>query len=81
VIVLTHSYLTHTGRDKSGEYIWEKLVRRHGNISLVVCGHLSTVRFVSQGDHRNSVYEMLFDWQDDRNPEPNSYLAILTFDP
>ena len=48
VIVLTHSYLTHTGRDKSGVYIWEKLVKRHRNISLVVCGHLSTVHFVSQ---------------------------------
>ena len=81
VIVLTHSYLTHTGRDKSGEYIWEKLVRRHGNISLVVCGHLSTVHFVSQGDQGNKVYEMLFDWQNDKKPEPNSYLAILEFDP
>ena len=50
VIVLTHSYLTHTGRDKSGVDIWEKLVKRHRNISLVVCGHLSTVHFVSQGD-------------------------------
>jgi tetratricopeptide (TPR) repeat protein len=80
VIVLTHSYLTHTGRDKSGIYIWEKLVKRYRNISLVVCGHLSTVHFVSQGDQGNKVYEMLFDWQNDKKPEPNSYLAILEFD-
>lgn len=81
VIVLTHSYLTHTGRDKSGAYIWEKLVKRHRNISLVVCGHLSTVHFVSRGGQGNQVYEMLFDWQNDKRPEPNSYLAILEFDP
>lgn len=81
VIVLTHSYLTHTGRDKSGIYIWEKLVKRYQNISLVICGHLSTVHFVSQGDQGNKVYEMLFDWQNDKKPEPNSYLAILEFDP
>ena len=81
VIVLTHSYLTHTGRDKSGIYIWEKLVKRRRNISMVVCGHLSTVHFVSQGDHGNMVYEMLFDWQNDKKPEPNSYVAILEFDP
>ena len=65
VIVLTHSYLTHTGRDKSGVYIWEKLVKRYRNIAMVVCGHLSTVHFVSQGDQGNKVYEMLFDWQND----------------
>ena len=81
VIVLTHSYLTHSGRDKSGQYIWEELVRRHGNIALVICGHLSTVHFVSEGDQGNKVYEMLFDWQNDQAPEPNSYLAILEFDP
>lgn len=81
VIVLTHSYLTHTGRDKSGERIWEKLVKRHANISLVFCGHLSTVHFVSQGDRGNKVYEMLFDWQNGQRPEPNSYLAVVTVDP
>ena len=81
VIVLTHSYLTHSGRDTSGQYIWDKLVRRHGNISLVICGHLSTVHFASEGDQGNKVYEMLFDWQNDQDPEPNSYLAILEFDP
>jgi hypothetical protein len=80
-IILTHSYLTHTGRDKSGERIWQKLVKKHANISLVFCGHLSTVHFVSQGDHGNKVYEMLFDWQNDRQPDPNSYFAIVTIDP
>ncbi|MGA2030714.1 MAG: metallophosphoesterase [Thermoguttaceae bacterium] len=81
VIVLTHSYLTHSGRDKSGQYIWEKLVKRYRNVAMVVCGHLSTVHFVSQGDRDNKVYEMLFDWQNAEDPEPNSYLAILELDP
>lgn len=81
VIVLTHSYLTHTGRDKSGERIWQKLVKRHKNISLVFCGHLSTVHFVSQADQGNKVYEMLFDWQNPKDPNPNSYFAIVEIDP
>jgi len=80
VIILTHSYLTHTQRDTAGEILWERLVRHHPNISMAFCGHLSTVHFRSEGDHGNTVCEMLFDWQNDRDPDPNSYLAIVTID-
>ena len=81
VILLTHSYLTHTQRDVAGEILWEKLVRHHPNISMVFCGHLSTVNFTAKGDAGNTVCEMLFDWQNDREPDPNSYLVLVTIDP
>jgi len=81
VIVLTHSYLEHRGRDVSGENIWNKFVRSHPNILMVICGHLSTVHYESVGDKGNRVFEMLFDWQNDRLPEPNSYFAIAEIDP
>jgi hypothetical protein len=55
VILLTHSYLTHTQRDVAGEVLWERLVRFHPNISMVFCGHLSTVHFTSKGDAGNIV--------------------------
>lgn len=80
VILLTHSYLTHGGRDVAGEVCWQRLLRWHPNVCMVFCGHLSTVHFRSEGDHGNTVCEMLFDWQNDREADPNSYLAIVTID-
>jgi hypothetical protein len=81
VIVLTHSYLTHRGRDVSGENIWNKFVKSHENVLMVFCGHLSTVHYESTGDKGNKVYEMLFDWQNNKKPEPNSYFAMVEIDP
>jgi len=81
VILLTHSYLTHTERDVAGKILWEQLVRRHPNVSMVFCGHLSTVHSRAEGDMGNTVCEMLFDWQNDVDPEPNGYFAIVTIDP
>jgi len=80
-IVLTHSYLEHKGRDVSGERVWNKLVKQHENISMVVCGHLSTVNYVDKGDKGNTVYQMLFDWQNPTSAEMNSYCAVLELDP
>jgi 3',5'-cyclic AMP phosphodiesterase CpdA len=81
VILLTHSYLTHTQRDVAGQILWDKLVRQHPNMSMVFCGHLSTVHFRAEGDKGNTVCEMLFDWQNNVEPEPNSYFALITIDP
>ena len=81
IILLTHSYLTHTERDVAGKILWEQLVRRNPNMSLVLCGHLSTVSFRAEGDKGNSVCEMLFDWQNDADGDFNSYFAIVTIDP
>lgn len=81
IILLTHSYLTHTKRDEIGVTLWDKLLKTYPNVSIVFCGHLSTVHFKSEGDNGNSVCEMLFDWQNDLQPDPNSYLAVITIDP
>jgi hypothetical protein len=81
VILLTHSYLTHTERDVAGKKLWEQLVRKHPNMSMAFCGHLSTVHARAEGDHGNTVCEMLFDWQNDRDSGPNSYFALVTIDP
>jgi predicted phosphodiesterase len=81
VILLTHSYLTHTERDEAGKKLWDQLVRKHPNMSMAFCGHLSTVHARAEGDHGNTFCEMLFDWQNDREPDPNSYFALITIDP
>lgn len=80
VILLTHSYLEHRGRDVSGERIWNKLAKLHSNIQMVICGHLSTVNYVDKGDQGNTVYQMLFDWQNPQSAEMNSYCAVLEVD-
>lgn len=81
IILLTHSYLTHTERDVAGKMLWEQMVRWQPNMSMVFCGHLSTVHARADGDKGNTVCEMLFDWQNDVEPDPNSYFAIITVDP
>lgn len=81
VLVVTHSYLTHQGKDTTGEHIWEQFVRRHPNITAVFCGHLSTVHYEDTGDSGNKVCEMLFDWQNSTGPDMNSYCAMIEIDP
>ncbi len=65
----------------AGRILWEQLVRKRPNMSLVFCGHLSTVHARAEGDKGNTVCEMLFDWQNDVDPDFNSYFAIVTIDP
>lgn len=72
VIVSTHSYLSAHG--ERGEYvdhdqfncgqdIWDKLVRKHENIVLVLCGHVTSGDLVAvnqdTGDHGNTVTQLM----------------------
>lgn len=78
VIVTTHAYLHFNGdRLELGEWlapptnggveIWDKLIRKHENIVLVLSGHVGEDDIVvakSIGDHGNTVTQMLIDAQD-----------------
>ena len=72
VIVSTHSYLTSNGelstsmeegRTNSGQDIWDKLVRKHENIVLVLCGHVTSGDRIAltqmEGDNGNIVTQMM----------------------
>jgi hypothetical protein len=93
VIVITHSYMNgNNTRDtttrylppsppaNSGENIWQKLIRKHANIFLVLSGHHDnspTHRglLTSTGDHGNTVYQLLNgEWYD-------GWLRIIEFIP
>ncbi len=72
VIVATHCYMRVEGRDADcgglpgncGNAIWNKLIRRHENIFLVVSGHILGVgRQTSRNDAGRPVYETLVDYQ------------------
>ncbi|MGY8653225.1 MAG: metallophosphoesterase [Verrucomicrobiia bacterium] len=90
VIVLTHSYLdaqnkrTRTGytvKGNLGEQIWEKFVRKHENIFMVLCGHvIGEGRLTSVGDHGNEVHQLLCDYQG-MNNGGESWLRYMMFHP
>ena len=75
VILATHCYMGQESRDtvygasldinaNSGEEIWQKFVRKHPNIFLVVSGHIGGVGFqASTNDAGGKVFEMLANYQ------------------
>jgi hypothetical protein len=91
VIVLTHSYLkankTRTGgggykvEGNLGKLIWQKFVKKHENIFMVLCGHvLGEALLTSEGDHGNPVHQILCDYQGWNNGG-ESWLRYMTFHP
>ncbi len=74
VIVATHYYLRPEGRPKEdrpkgfdgyvGDQLWDKLIRKHENIFMVVCGHVVGIRHqTSTNDAGRPVHEILADYQ------------------
>ncbi len=81
VIITTHSYLhsdgtttdendlvppTSVGEDNDGIDYWEKLIRKHKNIVMVLSGHISTGSIIlsqDKGDNGNVVSQFLIDPQ------------------
>lgn len=78
-----------TGEDSTnnGDDLWYKLVRKHKNILMVLCGHVigsGTGTLVSEGEHGNKVYQMLANYQNgvvDTVKGGNGYMRILNIDP
>lgn len=91
-IVLTHGYLNAQGKRMIGnnamegnapEAIWERLVRRHKNVFLVLCGHvLGESISTSTGIAGNPVHQILVDYQNEYiGNGGQGYLRIMTFYP
>ncbi len=71
-------YLT-GGND--GEDIWEKLVKHHPNVFLVLSGHVTndgTGRLTSTGVHGNPVHQVVANYQDEVK---GGWLRLMTFHP
>jgi hypothetical protein len=89
-IVLTHSYLkgnkTRTTnrlllKGNNGEQMWQKFVRKHKNVFMVLCGHFSgEAVLTSTGDHGNQVHQILSDYQE-MNNGGESWLRYMVFQP
>ena len=90
VIVLTHIYLnadksrTSKGykvKGNQGEQIWQKFVKKHKNIFMVLCGHvLGEALLTSKGDHGNLVHQILSDYQG-LNNGGEAWLRYMVFRP
>ncbi len=91
VLVLTHAYMradrsrkTDGGmkpKGNNGEQTWQKFVRKHKNIFMVLCGHHTgeAVR-TDAGDHGNQVHQILCDYQGLHNGG-ESWLRYMVFNP
>ncbi len=62
-----------------GQQLWEKLISKHKNISMVFSGHLPWVgaRQTVVGDHGQIVHEMLAAYHD----PPQAWIRLLEFNP
>ena len=71
-----------------GQQIWDKLVSRHANIRLVLCGHVhpdGTASLASRGRGGNTVFQILSNYQRDvvyqgQYMDRTGYLRIMQFD-
>lgn len=82
VILATHCYLRPSGRDASwGEKIFNRLVRKHPNVFMVVSGHVLGVHHQqSLNDAGGTVHEILCDYQGRPNGG-DGWLQSLRFVP
>lgn len=94
-IIVTHGYLTkkkgqRTGVDSylvngnSGKSIWEKFIRHHKNIFLVLSGHAMENLLTSKGKNGNTVHQVQADywyWDIPEIKAGSGFLRIMTFRP
>ncbi len=98
-MIVTHAYLFRgnvrydhrLGRQRAsphgwgndGEELWQKLVRRHRNVMIVLSGHVSTGGLgylASEGDYGNTVHQMMVDYEKLRGGGMG-FLRLLEFLP
>jgi hypothetical protein len=81
VILATHRYMGPTGRTDTGDRLWEKLVRKHPGVFLVVSGHhMEVAHRTSVNAAGRQVHEILCDYQG-RPRGGDGWLQTLRFLP
>jgi hypothetical protein len=76
------------GNVNDGEDVWNKLLRKHRNIYMVLCGHelnQGTGYLISQGDYGQRVHQVLANYQMGVQPDRpycgGGYLRLMQFHP
>lgn len=80
-----HNYATAglPGGVSDGQELWESLIRKHGNVAMVLSGHVlgdGTGLLSSKGDRGNTVHQMLSNYQM-LEEGGRGYLRLLEFLP
>lgn len=80
--------IARSGQANDGEMLWNKLIKRHANIYLVLCGHElfnGTGYLQSKGSHGQRVHQILANYQANVEPERpyfgGGYLRLMQFHP
>lgn len=71
------------GEGADGEQLWDQLVKRHPNVMMVVCGHVSSAYLgyrADEGDFGNVVHQMMVDYEKLRGGGMG-FLRLLEFLP
>lgn len=89
VIVLTHYHLNPKGEisksnagygDLSPQAVFDRMIRRHPNVLLVLSGHLSPHAFrTDKGDAGNTIYQLMQDYQ--TIDSGGGYIRLLNINP
>ena len=85
-IVITHGYIDTSGEyidsgNVSGIEIWNNIVKAHGNIIAVLCGHYDGEYYcTANGTNGNIVYNLLTDYQYEPHGG-NGWLRLYRFYP
>lgn len=84
VIVTTHDYLSNEGEmTENGQELWDKVVKKHENVVLVLCGHSGgddIQKLLSQGEKGNVVTQLMINGQyTDLTYDGTGIIAILYF--
>jgi hypothetical protein len=80
-----HSYSFVASDTNDGKELWDKLVKDHNNVSLVMTGHQyddldGFPYLMTENDSGNPVYQMLFDTQS-RQAGGEGWIRLFEFDP
>ncbi len=70
------------GEGADGQMMWDQMVKKHANVMMVVCGHLSS-QWVAyrkdKGEHGNMVHQMLVDYE--KMKGGRGFMRLLEFLP
>ena len=73
-------YLTQESYAFDGSELWNNLVKKHSNIFMVLCGHVSATNPVvrtTTGDNGNKIYSVLVDPQRYEESEPSGFVYMI----
>lgn len=81
-VIVTHGYLDDASLIASGETLRKKVISKHTNVRLLLCGHRrGAVRTVTENEDGSTFAAVMVNLQDEREWNTTGYCMLVTFDP